>query len=249
MAPVAFTVWRRRRCGVPYYAQLVRNGRDWQVPWALYGRLSVRYWCVEGSPHQTRRVALLCSAALIRWRRHRRWALIRTIVGSRRRWQLWVGPERSRAVMVATYRIRPSRAQLAAGLRYARRLRRWATHEPRLGWRLWDVTDGGLLVSPYQDTPWPGPRLAADGWDARDAHVRGVAGIHAYALGWHDWRYDPSDRLDQVRGLVLAEGEVVRGPEGWRAQAARILALHVPEPLTALAPLLAQRYRVPVTAD
>jgi hypothetical protein len=237
----AFPVWERTRCGVPYYAQLVRDS---------HGGLFVRYWCAERVLHRTRRIALLCSTSVLRWRRHRRWALVRRIVGRERRWQLWAGRDRSRAGLIATYRVRPSRSALAASLRYWRRFRRWAHNEPRLGWRQWDVTDDGRLVSPWQGTVWPGPYLAAEGWNARDADVRGVAGIHAYPLEWHDWRYDTrADREDHVRGLVLAEGEVVRGPEGWRAQAARILALHVPEPLAAIAPRLAQRYRVPVTVE
>jgi hypothetical protein len=231
----------RRRLGIPYAAQL---GRD------PHGRLQVAYWCDEGTWHRHRREAVACVLARLRQPRGRRWHLVRLIRGSWRRWRLLVGRPGERAVPVATYRVRPTRAQMAAGLWYWRRFARLAFREPRLGWREWTVTDDGILQSPYQGTPWPGPRLAAAVWD-RDGSVRGAVGIHAYALTLDrgDWRFcDAEDVMrPEVRGLVLAEGEVVRGPEGWRAQAARILALHVPEALAPLAPVLAERYGVPVT--
>jgi hypothetical protein len=233
----------RCRLGIPYAVQLGRDPR---------GRLQIAYWCDEGTWHRDRREALACAIARRRQAqaRGRRWFLVRLIRGSWRRWRLLVGRAGKR-VPVATYRVRPSRAQIAAALRYWRRFARLAYREPRLGWRKWDVTDEGILVSPYQATPWPGPRLAAAGWDHRGS-VRGQVGIHAYALTLDrgDWRWsDATDGTGRVLGLVLAEGDVVRGPEGWRAQAARILALHVPDALAPVAPILAQRYGVPVTVE
>ena len=134
----------------------------------------------------------------------------------------------------------PSRSEIVAAVRQARKQQEWREAQARvlapspdapdtLGWRGW-LWDGSVLISPVQRTPWHDTTLYAANW-SDSAAVRGEAGIHARRLPC-DWRRtDP--RLTEfgnchVHGIVERFGCYVLGSEGWRAEWVIIRELMAP---------------------
>ncbi|MCC6775660.1 MAG: hypothetical protein IT537_03330 [Hyphomicrobiales bacterium] len=87
-----------------------------------------------------------------------------------------------------------------------------------LGWRGWNVTEDGSLLSPFQKTKWHSAECRVEQWDS-SATMRGVAGIHALWVP-PQWRAARAhhEMGGSVHGIVERFGRAVLGTEGWRAE-------------------------------
>lgn len=233
---------RRRSCPAPWMrARTYRHG----VLWVRRESDGPRYTVTQREEPLPSTVGESRAAALRRyaWDRHR---YLHRHIGTRTVWQrtvdrTWHGYCSAHESWRLTMLGPPTRRKVAAALRAQRRMD-GAAPDPRgltvLGWRAWLVEDG-VLVSPFQCTPWTSVRLVARDY-SDNAAVSGHAGIHALRMPRWDWRtllgtightlklaYALATGV-VVTGVVERFGRAVLGETGWRAEEVVIRELLAP---------------------